>query len=534
MLAFYQRVNEHNREAFAGRKPPPPPESGQRYVGVETCATCHAGARDVWQGTAHSHAYATLSRQFKEYNLDCVSCHVTGYERPGGSTVTENAALQNVQCESCHGPGSLHAADPSKKGAIVAQPDPQGCVSGCHHSPHVEGFDPVAVMHKVLGPGHGNPDHWPPKKPRLAERGAQIDANATRARRGNEAGGDEELNRAGEREAGRAARVAEIAFGLRRRDPSVGADEVAGDALRESGRAAGERRAPLREAARPLGEGAADLGARAREPAQIGENAEELLVGEVLAAEQVALAEAAPFEAKQDPPGDVVDVDDAEATLGAGEVEEGDAVAQEAHDERAEGARAPVARAEGGGGQGDDEGQALFVNIREGDRLGPAGRRQARIGVAQVEGVGLGHRGLRVARAEGQRARDVGDARDAPLPGGLEHFARAGLGLFGAALGQVSQGAHRRRRVHQPVAAGERTVNGVADADVALFDFEPPLARAGLEGQRGQPLPPLAARDEGFDRLAGPEQLGDEASPEELARPRDENFALGYHAASDG
>ncbi|HEU4412756.1 MAG TPA: multiheme c-type cytochrome [Polyangiaceae bacterium] len=166
MLAYYQRVNEHNRKAFAGRKPPPPGEGGQRYVGGEACATCHPGARDVWQGTAHAHAYETLSRQYKEYNLECVSCHVTGYERPGGSTVTENAALKGVQCESCHGPGALHAADPAKKGLIAAQPDPQGCVSACHHPPHVEGFDPVARMHKVLGPGHGNLDNWPPKKAR--------------------------------------------------------------------------------------------------------------------------------------------------------------------------------------------------------------------------------------------------------------------------------------------------------------------------------------------------------------------------------
>ncbi|HEU4532576.1 MAG TPA: multiheme c-type cytochrome [Polyangiaceae bacterium] len=165
MLAYYKRVNDHNRQAFAGREPPPA-EGGQRYVGVEACAACHQGARDVWKGTAHAGAYATLSRQYKEFNLDCVSCHVTGYERPGGSTVTQNAALQNVQCESCHGPGALHVADPAKKGLIAAQPDPQACVSGCHHSPHVEGFDPVAMMHKVLGPGHGNPDAWPPKKPR--------------------------------------------------------------------------------------------------------------------------------------------------------------------------------------------------------------------------------------------------------------------------------------------------------------------------------------------------------------------------------
>ena len=91
----------------------------------------------------------------RDSNLDCVSCHVTGYGKPGGSTVTFNDKLQNVQCEECHGPGSLHAKAPSKKGLIVEKPPAEGCVSACHHPPHVEGFDAAAKMKLVLGPGHG-------------------------------------------------------------------------------------------------------------------------------------------------------------------------------------------------------------------------------------------------------------------------------------------------------------------------------------------------------------------------------------------
>lgn len=109
----------------------------------------------MWDASGHAKAYATLQRDFKEYNLDCVSCHVTGYGKPGGSTVTWNAKLQNVQCEECHGPGSLHAKDPGKKGLITVKPPTEMCVSACHHPPHVEGFDPVAKMKNILGPGHG-------------------------------------------------------------------------------------------------------------------------------------------------------------------------------------------------------------------------------------------------------------------------------------------------------------------------------------------------------------------------------------------
>jgi hypothetical protein len=156
MATYYKSVNEHNRAAFAGRLPTPPMPEQASYVGVDVCSTCHADARRVWDGTRHAHAYATLATQFKEFNLECVGCHVTGYERPGGSTVTHVDTLQNVQCEVCHGPGSRHAANPTDKTRIIASPDASTCLQ-CHHSPHVEHFDVAARMTEILGPGHGLP-----------------------------------------------------------------------------------------------------------------------------------------------------------------------------------------------------------------------------------------------------------------------------------------------------------------------------------------------------------------------------------------
>jgi hypothetical protein len=155
MAAYYKRVNDHNKTAFADRKPPPVEAGQASYLGVEVCTECHDEERKVWDASGHAKAYPTLQKDFKEYNLDCVSCHVTAYGKPGGSTVTWNEKLQNVQCEECHGPGSLHAKDPGKKGLITVKPPPESCVSACHHPPHVEGFDPVAKMKNILGPGHG-------------------------------------------------------------------------------------------------------------------------------------------------------------------------------------------------------------------------------------------------------------------------------------------------------------------------------------------------------------------------------------------
>lgn len=155
LVTYYKRVNEYNKEAFKDRKPEVPEAGQASFVGVEKCTECHDEARKVWDKTAHATAYPTLQKDFKEFNLDCVSCHVTGYGKPGGSTVTWNEKLQNVQCEECHGPGSLHVKDPKNKALLIASPKSDSCVSGCHHPPHVEGFDAKAKMKMILGPGHG-------------------------------------------------------------------------------------------------------------------------------------------------------------------------------------------------------------------------------------------------------------------------------------------------------------------------------------------------------------------------------------------
>ncbi len=156
MSAYYKKVNDSNKLEFAGRLPKPVAKGEANYVGIDSCTNCHEEPRKVWDKTSHAHAYATLSNQFKEFNLDCVSCHVTGYDRPGGATVTHVDDLKDVQCEVCHGPGSLHAAKPEKVKVPVAKPGADVCLT-CHHPPHVHAFDAKVKMAEILGPGHGKP-----------------------------------------------------------------------------------------------------------------------------------------------------------------------------------------------------------------------------------------------------------------------------------------------------------------------------------------------------------------------------------------
>jgi hypothetical protein len=154
LSAFYRKVNEHNRVAFQNVLPAPVPEGQSDYVGAEQCSVCHQEERAFWNRTAHHDAYATLVRQDKQFNLDCVSCHVTGYEQPGGSTVAHVEGLENVQCEVCHGPGSRHIASPLDK-ALIAIPDRAQCAAKCHHPPHVKhDWSVDAAWKKIVGPGH--------------------------------------------------------------------------------------------------------------------------------------------------------------------------------------------------------------------------------------------------------------------------------------------------------------------------------------------------------------------------------------------
>jgi hypothetical protein len=130
-------------------------------VGVEVCTTCHKSKREFWNRTQHSGAYATLSSAHKEFNLDCVSCHVTGYDRPGGSTVVHVEKLRDVQCEVCHGPGSRHVDTPLDE-KLIALPEQSLCAAQCHHPPHVKAdWSVTASWAKIIGPGHQRPSSAP-------------------------------------------------------------------------------------------------------------------------------------------------------------------------------------------------------------------------------------------------------------------------------------------------------------------------------------------------------------------------------------
>jgi hypothetical protein len=71
---------------------------------------------------------------------ECLQCHATGYGQPGGFvSVEETPYLQNLGCESCHGPGSVHA-DSGDPADIVGDITVTDC-ERCHNAERVDNFN---------------------------------------------------------------------------------------------------------------------------------------------------------------------------------------------------------------------------------------------------------------------------------------------------------------------------------------------------------------------------------------------------------
>ncbi len=155
-LAFDKAAGAANVKAAKNYKPDKPAKGKPGYVGVEECGSCHRKAVNFWKKTRHYQAWKTLEVVGKQFNYDCTSCHVTGWDKPGGATMGYNDKLRAVQCETCHGPGSIHVDEDGKEKprSLRAEPPPTLCKT-CHNKEHSDTFDYKAYLRDVTGPGHG-------------------------------------------------------------------------------------------------------------------------------------------------------------------------------------------------------------------------------------------------------------------------------------------------------------------------------------------------------------------------------------------
>jgi hypothetical protein len=157
---------------------------GATYVGIAGCTRCHSGgmAQNMavsWSKTAH----ATLFTEgvngvaSDHYSASCVACHTVGYDTTAGAVnggfddiaaqlkwvfpTTQKPGVfeampdalknvANIQCENCHGPGSLHTASPSPM-SISKSMGSADCAQ-CHDAPthHIKNGEWNNSRHAVV------------------------------------------------------------------------------------------------------------------------------------------------------------------------------------------------------------------------------------------------------------------------------------------------------------------------------------------------------------------------------------------------
>ena len=157
VTAYFRAAGEANVKAAAGRAVQVPAKGQAGYVGTEACSDCHSDAVDFWKTTRHAQAWKTLEERGQQFDFDCISCHVTGWEKPGGSNLAHNDTLRDVQCETCHGPGSIHVAKGGEERppAVWRTPPDKLCETQCHTKEHSDTFALQPYLRDVTGPGHG-------------------------------------------------------------------------------------------------------------------------------------------------------------------------------------------------------------------------------------------------------------------------------------------------------------------------------------------------------------------------------------------
>jgi hypothetical protein len=130
-------------------------DSGERsFVGSDTCAACHTKAYLWWQDTAHARALDLLERRGRDRDVECIGCHVTGFQQPGGATLASQEHFTGVGCESCHGAGSAHANNPMRLSSITRSVPAEVCAR-CHNAERSPDFDYQSGRALLINAAHG-------------------------------------------------------------------------------------------------------------------------------------------------------------------------------------------------------------------------------------------------------------------------------------------------------------------------------------------------------------------------------------------
>jgi peroxiredoxin len=119
------------------------------YTGSDVCSVCHELEAQTYRFTQHADAYNTIVTHNKTRNAECVSCHVVGFDKPGGYSFAETPThLENVGCESCHGRGGPHLS-PDFVPKVDGAKHFESICQTCHNATHSISFDYATFRPKI-------------------------------------------------------------------------------------------------------------------------------------------------------------------------------------------------------------------------------------------------------------------------------------------------------------------------------------------------------------------------------------------------
>ena len=112
-----------------------------RHVGAEACVECHEDQVEHWESSPHGRAMKSLDRK-EAKDLECVRCHATPQES-GPPPKKVSGFMDAVECESCHGPGEQHVADPTASNILgLGESCPECVIEAVCTSCHDRANDP--------------------------------------------------------------------------------------------------------------------------------------------------------------------------------------------------------------------------------------------------------------------------------------------------------------------------------------------------------------------------------------------------------
>ena len=152
-----------------------PPAAAANFIGYydvankqTVCGSCHVDYQTRWSATKHDSAWATLQASGHATG-NCQPCHSVNNlgnavtDTAVGYRSTHDARYQDVQCESCHGPGLTHASSPTSANrplaSIKADTNATNGCGECHtgvHEPFVDEWkktNATGLSHSIVQGG---------------------------------------------------------------------------------------------------------------------------------------------------------------------------------------------------------------------------------------------------------------------------------------------------------------------------------------------------------------------------------------------